>query len=1026
MKTNAMILPSVLLSSLLLSATANADWFFRGTSNNWQALALEQVSTNEFKTCQSFSDTNARFKIDKFGDWAQSYPSTDVLVASNNSYEITFFNDSNSINTQQVASCDNTSTAQNFASLNFRGTTNSWNNQAMVLVSDNTWQTTLAFDGQANQRFKLDISGDWSQNYGGTATSDTQGNISQNSSDIFTNINGEYLLEVNDQNLTYTLTPTGLPINNDPVAAISPSANQTVILGGSLTFSASNSSDSDGTVDLYHWSTAESTADITVNYNTLGTHTISLTVVDNQGAESDSVSITINVIEDINPNDSWFFRGTANNWAATAMDSTDNINFCTEQSFGNINPRFKVDHIGDWSENYPTDDITVANDSTFTICFNATSKELTVTEIEGVDNKPPTVTALPSAGFYSSSQSISFIVSDNQDQSPKIYCTTDGSTPTATLPLCNSRVFTALDVNNVGVDLSIKVLSVDATGNSKVETFNYTIGAITGGSGDFREENVYFIMTDRFVDGDTSNNNIWGDEYLPNGAADKYNTNSSKTGPLSYYHGGDFQGIINNLDYIQDMGFTAIWITPVVKQPEGRHIYDPNDPISGGGGDWYEASAFHGYWGYDFDQIDPHLHSLGKNNDGWAGFDTLVEALHARGMKIMLDIVVNHGHPTAVSQSSKNFDKRQTIIMDGQEWVWETNDPYFDTTQTPPTDGFFSYANGTWLIDLMDFNEHGSAGKNATEHPKNVYKRFIDHGVDAFRIDTVSYMSAGFWEEFTLAMDAHAKSLGNDNFYMTGEAWTGDRTAALNLIYNGAGKKFHMLDLHGSSMDFPGWMSRAFKNQSGFDDENGYARIAGVNGDASGIYDPTFLSTFVDNHDVTRANGILSETQYMNNLNFIYLFRGLPIVFYGTEVLYSSWPHYITTTEKEDVVARWMLGSEGISFAKNNQPTLYKHLKMLNSLRSSSSALQKGQQVDLLMSGDQAVFKRDLGGSVAYVAMSKGAGFSYTYTGIANGSYRLITPNTNSGNYDSQTVNVVDGSYTVSVPSNAFIVLDKI
>jgi glycosidase len=1017
------IITTALLSTLLLSNVCQAEWFFRGTANNWQALALEQTATNKFETCQAFTDANGRFKIDRTGDWAESYPSADFTVTTNQTYKITFISDTKAISTQAVTDCNTFS--QNFTRLNFRGTPNSWNNQAMTLVSNNTWQTTVVFDGQANQRFKLDVLGDWSQNYGGS-----NGAITLNGGDITTAVNGEYIVSVDDAALTYSLTATNVPVNAKPIAVISPSANQTVVLGSSLTLSAANSSDSDGTVNVYSWSTAESTQSISVSYNTIGTHTVSLTVSDNDGAVSNIVSVTINVINDTNPNDSWFFRGTSNNWATTAMDSTDNINFCTEQNFGSSssesNPRFKVDHFADWTESYPTADITVANDTSFNICFNASTKAFSVTELQGIDNKAPTVTALPSAGFYSSSQSISFSVIDNQDLSPKIYCTTDSSTPTASLPLCNNSTFTANDINSSGVDLSIQVLAVDATGNSKVDTFNYTIGAVTGGSGDFREENVYFIMTDRFADGDTSNNNIWGDEYLPNGAADKYNTNTSKTGPLSYYHGGDFQGIINNLDYIQGMGFTAIWITPVVKQPEGRHIYDPNDPITGGGGDAYAASAFHGYWGYDFDQIDPHLHSLGKNNDGWSGFDALVDALHARGMKMMLDIVVNHGHPTAVSQSSKNFAKRQTIIMDGREWVWETNDPYYDATQTPPTDGFFSYANGTWLIDLIDFNEHGSVGKNATEHLKNVYKRFIDHGVDAFRIDTVSYMSAGFWEEFTLAMDAHAKTLGNDNFYMAGEAWTGDRTAAVNLIYNGAAKKFNMLDLHGSSMDFPGWMSRAFKNEAGFDDPNGWARIAGTGGDASGIYDPTFLSTFVDNHDVTRANGILNQTQYMNNLNFIYLFRGLPIVFYGTEVLYSSWPNYITTTEKEDVVARWMLGSDGINYAKSNQPTLYKHLKMLNSLRSSSVALQKGQQVDLLMSGDKAVFKRDLGGPIAYVAMSKGAGFSYTFTGLTNGSYRLLTPNTNNGSYNAQTVNVTNGSYTVSVNGNEFVILDKI
>jgi glycosidase len=980
---------------------------------------MEQVSANQYETCQTFSSVDARFKVDRFGDWSEAYPTADYTVAPNNTYKITFNSDSKNITAQVVSACDEVTSG--FPSLNFRGTPNSWANTAMTLVSANTWQTDVTFDGQTDQRFKFDVTGDWTNAYGAGS-----GNVlSANGGDIYTTVTGEYRVEVNDVAMTYQLTKLSGTVNQRPTAVINPAENQTVLIGTTLTFSGADSSDPDGTIAQYAWSTTESSNSIDVTYDSLGTHTVSLTVTDDDGAISDAVSVGITVIDDIEPTDAWYFRGTPNGWAAEAMASTDNINFCTQQSFGSVDPRFKVDHFGDWTENYPTADYTVTADGTYDICFNATSKAFTVIEIDGPDNKAPVVSAMPSAGFYTSAQSISFTVTDNKDTSPKIYCTDDGTTPTTSSLLCNNQSFTASDITNSGPDLTLKVLAIDNVGNSVVQTFNYTIGDVVGGSGDFREENVYFIMTDRFADGDTTNNNIWGDEYLPNGEADKYNTNSSKTGPLSYYHGGDFQGIIDNLDYIQGMGFTAIWITPVVKQPEGRHIYDPNDPITGGGGDSYAASAFHGYWGYDFDQIDPHLHSSGKNNDGWEDFDALVEALHSRGMKLMLDIVVNHGHPTAVSQASKNFDTRNTVIMDGQTWTMQTNDPYYDETQTPPTDGFFSYANGTWLIDLIDFNEHGSAGKNATQHLINTYKRFIDHGVDAFRIDTVSYMSASFWEEFTLAMDAHARSLGNDNFYMVGEAWTGDRTAAVDLVYNGQGKKFHMLDLHSSSMDFPGWMSRAFKGESGFDDPNGYARIAGADGDASGIYDPTYLGVFVDNHDVTRANGILNEAQYRNNLNFIYLFRGVPIVFYGTEVLYSSWPHYITTTEKEDVVARWMLGESGISYAKNQQPTMYKHLKMLNSLRSSSIALQKGQQADIVMEGDQAVFKRSLGGAIAYVAMSKGVGYSHTFTGMESGQYRLITPDTNAGSYNSQTV-TINGSYTVTVGDNSFVVLDKI
>ena len=142
--------------------------------------------------------------------------------------------------------------------------------------------------------------------------------------------------------------------------------------------------------------------------------------------------------------------------------------------------------------------------------------------------------------------------------------------------------------------------------------------------------------------------------------------------------------------------------------------------------------------------------------------------------------------------------------------------------------------------------------------------------------------------------------------------------------------------------------------------------------------------------------------------------------------MYSDWPHYITTTEKDDVVARWMLGKEGIQYVKDKQPTLAKHLKMLNALRRSSAALQKGQQTDLLMAGDKAIFKRDLGGMVAYVAYSKGAGFSYDFNGIADGNYRLLTPNTANAIYTEEAVTVSGGSFSVTVADNSFVVLEKI
>ncbi|MBQ2295414.1 MAG: PKD domain-containing protein, partial [Spirochaetales bacterium] len=209
---------------------------------------------------------------------------------------------------------------------------------------------------------------------------------------------------------------------------------------------------------------------------------------------------------------------------------------------------------------------------------------------------------------------------------------------------------------------------------------------------DFREENIYFMMTDRFCDGDKTNNNIWGDEYLPGGEGQMYDFNESKTGILSYYHGGDFKGIINNLDYLVEMGFTAIWITPSVKQAEGRFYY----------GD-YEASGFHGYWGYDFDQIDPHLHSSGKNSDGWDDYRAFVAACHEKGIRVMQDVVINHGNQSVSDPKTKWHAEDGKVIMDGETWIWQTKDKYYDPSNL--ANGFYAYKDAWGCAGLIDFND---------------------------------------------------------------------------------------------------------------------------------------------------------------------------------------------------------------------------------------------------------------------------------------------------------------------------------
>lgn len=536
---------------------------------------------------------------------------------------------------------------------------------------------------------------------------------------------------------------------------------------------------------------------------------------------------------------------------------------------------------------------------------------------------------------------------------------------------------------------------------------------------DFREETVYFMMTDRFADGNSSNNNIWGDEYMPDGTS-IYDYSEDKCGVLSYYHGGDFQGIINNLDYLVDMGFTAIWITPSVKQPEGRYYYDGSN-----GGDAYQASAFHGYWGYDFDKIDPHLHSSGKDSDGWDDYKAFIDACHAKGIRVMQDIVINHGNHTAATAPTKWADYSVQTIMDGKNWAWQTLDPYYEAVEegaTPSKNGFYSYYGFGQCADLIDFGHLGEDGKDSRHHLINVYKKFIDAGVDAFRIDTMAYIPNEFAGEFADAMYNYAKEKGNDYFYMIGEAWCG-RYDAVARHASDTTDSLHMLDMHLSCLDYPGNMQKVFNGSDSIGSVYSNVISQGdVQFDCMTEEEYTKTAMFVDNHDCYRCEGLFSEAGYKNALNYIYLFRGVPIVYYGTEAMYS-WSGTHPSTNKDDVVSRWMLGDVGINYVKNNKPAMYKHLKILNQIYHSSECIQKGAQENVSIDTIPAAFTRTWNGKTAAVLLNHqdGAG-SYSFSGLPSGTYTLYTSD-GSGTLNTSTV-TVSGSYTLQAPGNGFAVLD--
>lgn len=481
--------------------------------------------------------------------------------------------------------------------------------------------------------------------------------------------------------------------------------------------------------------------------------------------------------------------------------------------------------------------------------------------------------------------------------------------------------------------------------------------ALTDGHKDFREESIYFVITDRFVDGDEKNNNIYGDEYVP--------------GNLRYYQGGDFKGLIDNLDYIKGMGFTAIWITPPVKQPEGRYANKFGT---------YDAAGYHGYWAYDFSKIDPHLESRG------ATYKDLINAAHAKGLKIIQDVVINHGHGGDAGNTVKWYNNRGKIKGLGKTY------DYFNDNKN-----WFNHTGENAIADLLDFNDNNP---RVTKWLKKIYKKYQDMGVDAFRIDTAMWVSQEFLKDFTQTM--HKNKSG---FFMFGEIWTNDnfdmlgkytRLSEGDSLVSG----MSVLDMPLSSMGGWGRMEQVFKGGDYREAEYIFAN--------DGKYkNATFLVTYLDNHDKPRFNSPYSpayEQQYVDALNFYFTVRGIPCIYYGTELQMMG---------GDDPDNRAMLGIDGIKSGKTS--TLYSYIKKLNDIRKSSVALQKGAQKTISSTKDSFVFRRDYKGDSAFVILNKGEAIFRLGLSMTEGKYKNLV--------NGEEITATDEITDLKVPAHGLAVL---
>lgn len=454
---------------------------------------------------------------------------------------------------------------------------------------------------------------------------------------------------------------------------------------------------------------------------------------------------------------------------------------------------------------------------------------------------------------------------------------------------------------------------------------------------------IYFVMPDRYLNGDTSNDLAGGTRQDPTGG---YNPTST-----AFFHGGDLKGLTGNcekgdngLARIKDLGFTAVWLTPLVGQQEAK----PN------------GAGYHGYWGTDFLNVDPHL---GTNDD----LSALSACAKKLGLKLILDVVTNH------TGDVNQYSDKTPFIPAGKE----------------------SAKNPAWLNDLSNYHNVGDMSRCWGEGPctqlgdfyglddlatekEAVYKGLIDiygqwvkkYGFVGFRVDTARHVDNNFFKNWSPGINKEAAEIGISNFTIFGEVWD---INPINLVGYIRDKGLQ------TALDFP-FQRTAVQFASGYSDAGVMDNLF----DSDDLYTTQNstaknLVTFLGNHDMGRVGFLISASQTKADKDLLartqlahalmYLSRGIPTVYYGDEVGMTGSGTGNDQLARQDMfstkIESWKtekrIGANpvgnGDSFSGPENP-ISKYLRSLSDLRRKYPALANGAMQMRFAKGNTLIFSK--------------------------------------------------------------------